>query len=67
MYCPIWFHITRQGWRGRRGSQPEQDPHTFEIQISVQITTNISRPTIREQRRQNRGRTTTAAVYTECD
>jgi len=34
MYSPIWFHITRQGRRGRRGSQPEQDPHTFKIQIN---------------------------------
>lgn len=63
MYCPIWFRITRQGWGGRRGSQPDQDPHTFEIQINAEITTNISRLAVREQRRQNRGRTT-AVVYT---
>jgi hypothetical protein len=42
MYCPTWFHITRQGWWGRRGKQPEQDQHTSEIQINAEITTNMS-------------------------
>jgi hypothetical protein len=66
-YCPIWFRITTEGWRGRSGSQPEPDPHTFEIQIIAELTTNISRLAIWEQKRQNRGRTTTSVVYTECD
>jgi hypothetical protein len=57
----------RRGREGRRESQPELDPQTFEIEFNAKLTPDTRRLGIREQRRQNRDRTTNSAGYTECD